>query len=146
MSVKESTVELGSWFHKIEMEGDRTRDIALAPDPRPRNHPHGKWEAALSCLPDLQGNGALDLGCADVCFAIELARLGAKVDVGDGAGKWRGDCGGQPRCSISTSTREFAGVAATSSPMAIETVVAAGEQPYPWFKPPHDGVHSVPKW
>ena len=87
MSVKESIVELGPWFHQIEIDGNWTRDIAPAPGPQPRNHPHARWEAIRCRLPDLQGKSVLDLGCADGYFAIELARLGANVEAVDGAGK-----------------------------------------------------------
>jgi hypothetical protein len=37
-------------------------------------------------------------------------------------------------------------VAALSNTMILETIVAAGDEPYLWFKPPQAGVHNVPKW
>ena len=175
MSVRESIVELGPWFHQIEIDGHWTRDIAPAPGPQPRNHPHGRWQAVRRQLPDLHGKSVLDLGCADGYFAIELARLGAKVDAIDGAGKmverlrWvaktldldiNARVGKVEEIEGSYDFVFFIGVlyhlenpllglkrvAALSSVMAIETVVTAGDEPYLWFKPPQDGVHSVPKW
>ena len=37
-------------------------------------------------------------------------------------------------------------VAALSDTMLLETIVAPGEGPYLWLKPPQEGVHYVPKW
>ena len=176
MSVKESIVELGPWFHQIEIDGNWTRDIAPAPGPQPRNHPHARWEAIRCRLPDLQGKSVLDLGCADGYFAIELARLGANVEAVDGAGKmvrrlqWAAETLNLDINARVGKVEEIEGsydfvffigvlyhlespllglkrVAALSNAMAIETVVTGGgDEPYLWFKPPQDGVHSVPKW
>ena len=175
MTIEDSIVELGPWFHQIEIKGRWTRDIAPAPGPQPRNHPHRRWEAIARHLPDLRGAHVLDLGCADGYFSIELARLGAKVDSVDiGPGmirrlQWAANELGLNIEARTGTVEEIDGswdavffiavlyhlknpllglekVAALSNTMILETIVAPGDKPYLWLKPPQAGVHNIPKW
>ncbi len=174
-TLKESIIELGPWFHQIEIKGHWTRDIAPAPGPQPRNHPHNRWRAISHALPDLRSKRVLDLGSADGYFSIELARLGAVVDAVDlgvrmvDRLKWAAEQLGLDINARVGSVEEIAGVydyvfffcvlyhlrnpllglekvARLSDTMFLETAVAEGDEPYLWFKPPQEGVHSVAKW
>ena len=175
MTIEESITALGPWFHQIEIDGHWTRDIAPAPGPQPRNHPHDRWEAIRGELPDLRGLRVLDLGSADGFFSIAMARLGASVDAVDSAARmierlrWAASVLGVDVNAHLGTVEEIEGsydlvlfigvlyhlkspllglerVAALADSMIIETTVADGDEPYLWFKAPQQGVHYVPKW
>ena len=175
MTVAEKITELGPWFHQIEIDGHRTRDIAPAAGRQPISHPEARWRAIRPHLPELNGRRVLDVGCADGFFSIEMARLGASVDAVDHGPRmidrlqWAAD---ELNLEITARTGTvssiqgsydfvlFLGVlyhlkhpllglqkVATVAPsMLVETAIAPGDEPFMWFKPPQKGVHNIPKW
>ncbi len=72
-------IELGPWFHHIDLGGISTRDIAPSPGPQEHDHPASRWNKIKDSLPaDMTGMRVLDVGCSDGYFAIEMARRNAK--------------------------------------------------------------------
>lgn len=72
-AVARRVVELGQWFHNIDLGGVRT-----APHHFLGDYPAVKWRAFRHALPDdLTGRTVLDVGCNGGFYAIEMKRRGA---------------------------------------------------------------------
>jgi tRNA (mo5U34)-methyltransferase len=71
--VQRRIVELGPWFHNMELAG-----IATAPDHFLGDYPRLKWRAFAGALPqDLTGRTVLDIGCNAGFYSFEMKRRGA---------------------------------------------------------------------
>jgi tRNA (mo5U34)-methyltransferase len=71
--IRERIVELGDWFHNIDLGGVHT-----APDHFLGDYPAVKWRRFADAVPaDLTGRSVLDVGCNGGFYALEMKRRGA---------------------------------------------------------------------
>jgi tRNA (mo5U34)-methyltransferase len=78
--IRRKIIELGPWFHQIEIAGLKTRTIAPAPGFQHSDHPRSRWAILKKAIPaNLTGKRVLDVGCSDGFFALEMAKRGAQV-------------------------------------------------------------------
>ena len=71
--IQERVLELGDWFHNIDLGGVRT-----APNHFLGDYPAIKWRQFAHAIPrDLSGSSVLDVGCNAGFYAIEMKRRGA---------------------------------------------------------------------
>ena len=71
--IRERVVDLGEWFHNLELNGVKT-----APNHMLGDYPSCKWKHFAHALPqDLRGRTVLDIGCNAGFYAIEMKRRGA---------------------------------------------------------------------
>jgi tRNA (mo5U34)-methyltransferase len=76
--LKSQIVELGPWFHNLEIKGIRT-----APDHFLGDYPRFKWEGFKHVVPqDLDGRSVLDVGCNAGFYSLEMKRRNAGRVVG----------------------------------------------------------------
>lgn len=76
--IRQRALELGNWFHNINLGGVQT-----APDHFLGDYPAVKWRRFANALPtDLQGKTVLDIGCNAGFHSIEMKRRGADRVVG----------------------------------------------------------------
>jgi tRNA (mo5U34)-methyltransferase len=76
--IQQRIVELGEWFHNINLRGHPT-----APDHFLGDYPAVKWRRFSESLPeDLRGRTVLDVGCNGGFYSIEMKRRGADRVVG----------------------------------------------------------------
>ena len=76
--IQQRIVELGEWFHNINLRGHPT-----APDHFLGDYPAIKWKRFAPALPaDLTGRTVLDVGCNGGFYSIEMKRRGADRVVG----------------------------------------------------------------
>jgi tRNA (mo5U34)-methyltransferase len=77
-SIRRRIVELGDWFHNIDLHGQQT-----APHHFLGDYPAVKWRRFAGALPaDLRGRTVLDVGCNGGFYSIEMKRRGADRVVG----------------------------------------------------------------
>ncbi len=82
--IRKTIVELGPWFHNIDLGG-----IQTAPDHFLGDYPAIKWRRFAHAIPaDLSGCTVLDIGCNGGFYALEMKRRGAArvvaIDSDDG--------------------------------------------------------------
>jgi tRNA (mo5U34)-methyltransferase len=71
--IRSRIVELGDWFHNIDLRGVKT-----APNHFLGDYPSQKWRRFEHAIPmDLQGKSVLDVGCNAGFYSIEMKRRGA---------------------------------------------------------------------
>jgi len=71
--IQQRVLELGSWFHNLDLDGVRT-----APDHFLGDYPSFKWKMFESSIPtDLRGKSVLDVGCNAGFYSIQMKRRGA---------------------------------------------------------------------
>src|SRR5690606_3947269 len=76
--IRQRALELGDWFHNIDLGGVQT-----APDHFLGDYPAVKWRRFADALPtDLRGKTVLDIGCNAGFHSIEMKRRGADRVVG----------------------------------------------------------------
>jgi tRNA (mo5U34)-methyltransferase len=76
--IRQRALELGNWFHNINLGGVQT-----APDHFLGDYPAVKWRRFANALPtDLQGKTVLDIGCNAGFHSIEMKRRGAERVIG----------------------------------------------------------------
>ncbi len=72
-SIRRRILELGEWFHNLNLEG-----IETAPNHFLGDYPNIKWQRLKDALPgDLRGMTVLDVGCNGGFFSIEMKKRGA---------------------------------------------------------------------
>jgi len=77
-TIPQRIVELGEWFHNINLRGHPT-----APHHFLGDYPMVKWRAFADAIPhDLTGRTVLDIGCNGGFYSIEMKRRGADRVVG----------------------------------------------------------------
>src|SRR3954452_7473151 len=68
--IRKTVVELGPWFHNIDLGG-----IQTAPDHFLGDYPAVKWRRFAHAIPaDLSGQSVLDIGCIGGFYALEMKR------------------------------------------------------------------------
>ena len=71
--IREQVLQLGDWFHNLNLGG-----VSTAPHHFLGDYPAVKWRAFADALPaDLSGRSVLDIGCNAGFYAIEMKRRGA---------------------------------------------------------------------
>ncbi len=71
--IRARAVELGPWFHNLDLHGVRT-----APEHFLGDFPAIKWATFAGCLPaDMAGRSVLDIGCNGGFYSLEMKRRGA---------------------------------------------------------------------
>jgi tRNA (mo5U34)-methyltransferase len=71
--IQRRVLELGQWFHNIDLEGVKT-----APDHFLGDYPSVKWKSFSDSIPaDLSGKTVLDIGCNGGFYSLEMKRRGA---------------------------------------------------------------------
>jgi tRNA (mo5U34)-methyltransferase len=71
--IQERVLELGQWFHNMNLGGVQT-----APQHSLGDYPSCKWRQFAHALPaDLRGRTVLDIGCNAGFYSIEMKRRGA---------------------------------------------------------------------
>lgn len=71
-------VELGDWFHNMDLRGVKT-----APNHFLGDYPGQKWRRFAHAIPmDLRGKSVLDIGCNAGFYSLEMKRRGAARVVG----------------------------------------------------------------
>ena len=76
--IRQRALELGDWFHNIDLGGVQT-----APDHFLGDYPAVKWRRFADALPtDLRSKTVLDIGCNAGFHSIEMKRRGADRVVG----------------------------------------------------------------
>jgi tRNA (mo5U34)-methyltransferase len=71
--IRQRALELGDWFHNIDLRGVQT-----APHHFLGDYPAVKWKQFADALPaDLRGVTVLDIGCNAGFYSIEMKRRGA---------------------------------------------------------------------
>ena len=76
--IRQRVLELGEWFHNIDLRG-----IQTAPHHFLGDYPRFKWERFAHAIPqDLTGRTVLDIGCNAGFYSIEMKRRGAERVVG----------------------------------------------------------------
>ena len=71
--IRQRVLELGTWFHNIDLGGVQT-----APNHFLGDYPSCKWHAFQASIPaDLTGKSVLDVGCNGGFYSIEMKRRGA---------------------------------------------------------------------
>jgi tRNA (mo5U34)-methyltransferase len=71
--IAQRIVELGDWFHNIDLQGHWT-----APNHFLGDYPAIKWRRFANAIPtDLRGRTVLDIGCNGGFYSIEMKRRGA---------------------------------------------------------------------
>ncbi|WP_119459363.1 TIGR04290 family methyltransferase [Rhodospirillaceae bacterium SYSU D60014] len=71
--IRQRALELGDWFHNIDLRGVQT-----APHHFLGDYPAVKWNQFADALPaDLRGKTVLDIGCNAGFYSIEMKRRGA---------------------------------------------------------------------
>jgi tRNA (mo5U34)-methyltransferase len=76
--IRRRVLELGEWFHNLDLGGVKT-----APDHLLGDYPAVKWRAFEQALPrDLRDRTVLDIGCNAGYYSIEMKRRGAERVVG----------------------------------------------------------------
>lgn len=71
--IRRRVVELGDWFHNLDLHGVRT-----APDHFLGDYPNVKFARFAHAIPaDLRGKTVLDIGCNGGFYALEMKRRGA---------------------------------------------------------------------
>lgn len=76
--IKQRVVELGEWFHNLDLGGVQT-----APDHFLGDYPQIKWQQFSFAVPeDLTGKSVLDVGCNAGFYSIQMKRRGAARVVG----------------------------------------------------------------
>jgi tRNA (mo5U34)-methyltransferase len=76
--IQERIVDLGEWFHNIDLRGIKT-----APHHFLGDYPGFKWRQFANAIPqDLTGMTVLDIGCNAGFYALEMKRRGADRVVG----------------------------------------------------------------
>jgi tRNA (mo5U34)-methyltransferase len=72
-AIRTRVLELGRWFHNLELDG-----VATAPDHPLGDYPGAKWRRFAHAVPaDLTGRTVLDIGCNAGFYSIEMKRRGA---------------------------------------------------------------------
>ena len=75
--IQSRVLELGEWFHNMELGG-----IWTAPGHFLGDYPGVKWRRFAHAIPDLSGRTVLDVGCNAGFYSIEMKRRGASRVVG----------------------------------------------------------------
>lgn len=76
--IKEKILQLGKWFHNIDLGGIKT-----APDHFLGDYPNVKFQGFAHAIPeDLHGKTVLDIGCNAGFYSLEMKRRGAERVVG----------------------------------------------------------------
>lgn len=76
--IRDRVVELGEWFHNINLSG-----VETAPGHFLGDYPAHKWSNFAGAIPrDLRGRTVLDVGCNAGFYSIEMKRRGADRVVG----------------------------------------------------------------
>ena len=76
--LRERILELGEWFHNLNLRG-----VATAPDHFLGDFPNIKWQQIAHAIPEnLSGRTVLDVGCNAGFYSIELKKRGARRVVG----------------------------------------------------------------
>ena len=76
--IQRQVLELGPWFHNLNLMGVRT-----APEHFLGDYPAVKWAQFAQSIPkDLHGASVLDIGCNGGFYSIEMKRRGADRVVG----------------------------------------------------------------
>jgi len=71
--IRRKVIELGDWFHNLDLGGVRT-----APDHFLGDYPTCKWQIFEDAIPaDLSGKTVLDVGCNAGFYSLEMKRRGA---------------------------------------------------------------------
>src|ERR1043166_6074831 len=83
IDVARRVLELGDWFHNLDLNGVRT-----APNHFLGDFPNGKWKHIAAALAErVEGMTMLDIGCNGGFYSIEMKRRGAArvlgIDVDD---------------------------------------------------------------
>jgi tRNA (mo5U34)-methyltransferase len=77
-AIQQRVLELGQWFHNLDLAGVRT-----APDHFLGDYPAMKWKRFAHAVPaDLSGKTVLDVGCNAGFYSLEMKRRGAARVVG----------------------------------------------------------------
>src|SRR3954463_10183915 len=72
--VRARILELGPWFHNMQLGG-----VWTAPEHFLGDYPNVKWQRFAHALPkDLSGLSVLDIGCNAGFYSIEMKRRGAE--------------------------------------------------------------------
>ncbi len=76
--IAERVMQLGEWFHNIDLNGVKT-----APHHFLGDYPNIKWRTFAHAIPsDLRGKSVLDIGCNAGFYSMEMKRRGADRVVG----------------------------------------------------------------
>jgi tRNA (mo5U34)-methyltransferase len=76
--IRRRILDLGAWFHNIDLDG-----VPTAPNHFLGDYPSLKWRRFQHAIPsDLRGKRVLDIGCNAGFYSIEMARRGAARVVG----------------------------------------------------------------
>jgi tRNA (mo5U34)-methyltransferase len=76
--VQQKILELGPWFHNLDLMG-----VSTAPDHFLGDYPRIKWGSFADAIPsDLSGKSVLDIGCNAGFYSIEMKQRGADRVVG----------------------------------------------------------------
>lgn len=76
--IRRRVIELGDWFHNIDLRG-----VITAPNHFLGDYPRQKWRSFAHAVPsDLRGKTVLDVGCNGGFYSIEMKRRGAARVVG----------------------------------------------------------------
>jgi tRNA (mo5U34)-methyltransferase len=71
--IRQKVVELGPWFHNLDLAG-----VPTAPDHFLGDYPSIKWKHFSEVVPaDLTGRTVLDIGCNAGFYSLEMKRRGA---------------------------------------------------------------------
>src|SRR5919205_2483718 len=71
--IRRRVVELGQWFHNLNLRGVQT-----APDHFLGDYPATKWQRFSMAIPeDLRGKSVLDVGCNAGFYSIQMKQRGA---------------------------------------------------------------------